>query len=88
MDKWKDLELEKMKVGGNRTFRMFLELQDEYDPSWSLQDKYNSKAAALFRDKVSRADTRTTLCSSSIDLMTVSLIHQLKNSNYSNPKVI
>lgn len=52
MDKWKDLELEKMKVGGNRTFRMFLELQDDYDPSWSLQDKYNSKAAALFRDKV------------------------------------
>lgn len=88
MDKWKDLELEKMKVGGNRTFRMFLELQDDYDPSWSLQDKYNSKAAALFRDKVSRAETRTTLCSSSIDLMTVSLIHQLKNSNYSNQKII
>ncbi|XP_018942134.1 ADP-ribosylation factor GTPase-activating protein 1 isoform X5 [Cyprinus carpio] len=52
MDKWKDLELEKMKVGGNRKFRMFLELQDDYDLSWSLQDKYNSKAAALFRDKV------------------------------------
>ncbi|XP_051768399.1 ADP-ribosylation factor GTPase-activating protein 1 isoform X2 [Ctenopharyngodon idella] len=52
MDKWKDLELEKMKMGGNRKFRMFLELQDDYDPSWSLQEKYNSKAAALFRDKV------------------------------------
>ncbi|XP_050978598.1 ADP-ribosylation factor GTPase-activating protein 1 isoform X3 [Labeo rohita] len=52
MDKWKDMELEKMKVGGNRKFRMFLELQDDYDPNWSLQDKYNSKAAALFRDKV------------------------------------
>lgn len=54
MDKWKDLELEKMKMGGNRKFRMFLELQDDYDPSWNLQEKYNSKAAALFRDKVSR----------------------------------
>ncbi|XP_051957925.1 ADP-ribosylation factor GTPase-activating protein 1 isoform X4 [Xyrauchen texanus] len=52
MDKWKDLELEKMKAGGNGKFRVFLELQDDYDPSWSLQEKYNSKAAALFRDKV------------------------------------
>ncbi|XP_067244864.1 ADP-ribosylation factor GTPase-activating protein 1 isoform X1 [Chanodichthys erythropterus] len=52
MDKWKDLELEKMKMGGNRKFRMFLELQDDYDPTWNLQEKYNSKAAALFRDKV------------------------------------
>lgn len=53
MDKWKDIELEKMKAGGNGKFRMFLELQDDYDPSWSLQEKYNSKAAAFFRDKVS-----------------------------------
>ncbi|XP_072917891.1 ADP-ribosylation factor GTPase-activating protein 1 isoform X4 [Hemitrygon akajei] len=51
MDKWKDLELEKMKVGGNAKFRQFLESQD-YDPCWSLQEKYNSRAAALFRDKV------------------------------------
>ncbi|KAM4588281.1 ADP-ribosylation factor GTPase-activating protein 1 isoform 2-T2 [Odontesthes bonariensis] len=52
MDKWKDIELEKMKAGGNGKFRLFLELQDDYDPTWTLQDKYNSKAAALFRDKV------------------------------------
>uniref|UniRef100_A0A8C7YAX8 ADP-ribosylation factor GTPase-activating protein 1 n=1 Tax=Oryzias sinensis TaxID=183150 RepID=A0A8C7YAX8_9TELE len=52
MDKWKDIELEKMKAGGNGKFRLFLELQDDYDPNWSLQEKYNSKAAALFRDKV------------------------------------
>ncbi|CAL8339578.1 unnamed protein product [Merluccius merluccius] len=52
MDKWKDVELEKMKAGGNGKFRLFLELQDDYDPTWSLQEKYNSKAAALFRDKV------------------------------------
>ncbi|XP_055016929.1 ADP-ribosylation factor GTPase-activating protein 1 isoform X2 [Boleophthalmus pectinirostris] len=52
MDKWKDIELEKMKAGGNRKFRMFLELQDDYDPNWTLQEKYNSRAAALFRDKV------------------------------------
>ncbi|KAI4827664.1 hypothetical protein KUCAC02_031045 [Chaenocephalus aceratus] len=52
MDKWKDIELEKMKVGGNGEFRKFLELQDDYDPTWNLQEKYNSKPAALFRDKV------------------------------------
>uniref|UniRef100_A0A3B3TUI5 ADP-ribosylation factor GTPase-activating protein 1 n=1 Tax=Poecilia latipinna TaxID=48699 RepID=A0A3B3TUI5_9TELE len=52
MDKWKDIELEKMKAGGNGKFRLFLELQDDYDPNWTLQEKYNSKAAALFRDKV------------------------------------
>ncbi|XP_051887138.1 ADP-ribosylation factor GTPase-activating protein 1 isoform X2 [Pristis pectinata] len=51
MDKWKDLELEKMKVGGNTKFRQFLESQD-YDPCWSLQEKYNSRAAALYRDKI------------------------------------
>ncbi|KAM9798941.1 ADP-ribosylation factor GTPase-activating protein 1 isoform 3-T3 [Syngnathus typhle] len=52
MDKWKDIELEKMKAGGNGKFRLFLELQDDYNPNWNLQEKYNSRAAALFRDKV------------------------------------
>ncbi|XP_021777492.1 ADP-ribosylation factor GTPase-activating protein 1 isoform X12 [Papio anubis] len=52
MDKWKDIELEKMKAGGNAKFREFLESQEDYDPGWSLQEKYNSRAAALFRDKV------------------------------------
>lgn len=56
MDKWKDIELEKMKAGGNGKFRLFLEVQDDYDPTWTLQEKYNSKAAALFRDKVRCAD--------------------------------
>ncbi|XP_078092674.1 ADP-ribosylation factor GTPase-activating protein 1 isoform X2 [Mustelus asterias] len=51
MDKWKDLELEKMKVGGNAKFRQFLESQD-YDSCWSLQEKYNSRAAAFYRDKI------------------------------------
>ncbi|KAF5889000.1 ADP-ribosylation factor GTPase-activating protein 1 isoform X2, partial [Clarias magur] len=52
MDKWKDVELEKMKAGGNEKFQLFLDLQDDYNPNWSLQEKYNSRAAALFRDKV------------------------------------
>lgn len=52
MDKWKDIELEKMKAGGNRNCRIFFESQPDYNASWSLQQKYNSKAAALYRDKV------------------------------------
>lgn len=53
MDKWKDLELNKMKAGGNQKFREFLESQPDFSENWSLSDKYNSRAAALFRDKVS-----------------------------------
>lgn len=52
MDKWKDSELEKMKVGGNKKARDFFESQDDYNDSLSLQEKYNSKAAALYRDKI------------------------------------
>ena len=39
-------------------FRLFLEIQDDYDATWNLQEKYNSRAAALFRDKVSCADAK------------------------------
>lgn len=63
MDKWKDIELEKMKAGGNAKFRQFLESQEDYDPCWSLQDKYSSKAAALFRDKVRTRRQRCPGCS-------------------------
>lgn len=52
MDKWKDIELEKMKVGGNRNARLFFESQPDWDDDMSIQQKYNSKAAALYRDKV------------------------------------
>lgn len=52
MDKWKDLELEKMKVGGNRKAKDFLETQSDWDETASFQERYNTKAAALLRDKV------------------------------------
>nr|CDS25337.1 ADP ribosylation factor GTPase activating [Hymenolepis microstoma] len=52
MDKWKPIELEKMKVGGNRKARIFFESQPDYRSNWSLSEKYNSTAAALLRDKV------------------------------------
>nr|CAI5846396.1 unnamed protein product [Callosobruchus analis] len=53
MDKWKDIELEKMKVGGNRTARVFFESQPDWEDTMSIQQKYNTKAAALYRDKIS-----------------------------------
>ncbi|KAK1134463.1 hypothetical protein K0M31_007248 [Melipona bicolor] len=52
MDKWKDLELEKMRVGGNKNAREFFELQPDWDDSMSITQKYNTKAAALYRDKI------------------------------------
>ena len=53
MDKWKDSELDKMKVGGNRKAQEFFNSQPDYKPGMSMQEKYNSRAAALYRDKVS-----------------------------------
>uniref|UniRef100_A0A2K6W1D4 Arf-GAP domain-containing protein n=1 Tax=Onchocerca volvulus TaxID=6282 RepID=A0A2K6W1D4_ONCVO len=52
MDKWKDSELKKMKAGGNRKALEFLKSQPDYKSNWSLQERYNSRAAALLRDKV------------------------------------
>uniref|UniRef100_A0A915AAL2 Arf-GAP domain-containing protein n=1 Tax=Parascaris univalens TaxID=6257 RepID=A0A915AAL2_PARUN len=52
MDKWKESELNKMKVGGNKMAREFFESQPDFRPGWSLQEKYNSRAAALLRDKI------------------------------------
>ncbi|XP_043251318.1 ADP-ribosylation factor GTPase-activating protein 1 isoform X2 [Colletes gigas] len=52
MDKWKDLELEKMKVGGNKNAREFFESQPDWDDSMSISQKYNTKAAALYRDRI------------------------------------
>lgn len=53
MDKWKDIELEKMKVGGNKNAREYFEEQPDWKDNMSIQQKYNTKAAALYRDKVS-----------------------------------
>ncbi|XP_013781097.1 ADP-ribosylation factor GTPase-activating protein 1-like isoform X1 [Limulus polyphemus] len=52
MDKWKDIELEKMKVGGNKKAQEFLEKQPDWDSSMPIREKYSTKAAALYRDKI------------------------------------
>jgi len=53
MDKWKDQELEKMKVGGNRKAKQFFASQSDYNlDTMSFNQRYNSRAAALYRDKI------------------------------------
>lgn len=52
MDKWKDMELQKMKVGGNRKAREFFEDEEENWDSMSIYHRYNSKSATLYRDRI------------------------------------
>lgn len=53
MDKWKDAELKKMSVGGNKNAREFFEEEEENWDRMTIHQRYNSKAAALYRDKIS-----------------------------------
>lgn len=54
MDKWKEIELEKMKAGGNRQAKEFFSTQSDYkQDTMTLQQRYNTRAAALYRDKIS-----------------------------------
>ncbi|KAJ2954085.1 hypothetical protein O0L34_g2301 [Tuta absoluta] len=52
MDKWKDIELEKMMVGGNAKAREFFDSQPDMKPGMTMQQKYNTKAAAMYRQKI------------------------------------
>lgn len=54
MDIWKELELEKMKVGGNRRAKEFFNGQPDWDDRLPFSEKYNTKAAALYKDKISK----------------------------------
>lgn len=40
------------QAGGNKKFKDFLETQPDWDDSLPMQQKYNSTAAALYREKV------------------------------------
>ena len=47
MDKWKDIELEKMKVGGNKKAKQFLNDQPDWSDSANITNKYNSKVGVI-----------------------------------------
>lgn len=49
MDKWKDIELKKMEIGGNRKAREFFDQQSDWNWKAPINDRYNTKAAALYR---------------------------------------
>lgn len=40
------------QVGGNRRAREFFDTQSDWDDTVPLPTRYNSRAAALYRDKV------------------------------------
>jgi len=54
MDKWKDTELARMKAGGNKKAHEFLSSRSDFKDDWSITEKYNSRSAALLREKVIR----------------------------------
>lgn len=49
----KETELAKMKAGGNAKAREFFEEEEENWDGMSIKQRYNSKAAAIYRDKIS-----------------------------------
>lgn len=40
------------QLGGNKKAREFFESQADYSPNWTQHDKYNSRCASLYREKV------------------------------------
>ncbi|RDD46207.1 ADP-ribosylation factor GTPase-activating protein 1 [Trichoplax sp. H2] len=60
MDKWKDKELAKMRTGGNRQAKEFFKSQGDIYDGINIKEKYQSRTAALYRDKIATlADGRT-----------------------------
>eukprot|EP01147_Barroeca_monosierra_P011198 gene11198-3254_t len=51
MDRWKHDELERMKVGGNKQLKEWF-AKKNISSDLSMPEKYNTKAAALYRDKI------------------------------------
>ena len=52
MDSWSDKELEVMRVGGNKAMRDFFFKEQSFPTSLSIEQKYNSEAAALYRERI------------------------------------
>ncbi|RKP27678.1 hypothetical protein SYNPS1DRAFT_12322 [Syncephalis pseudoplumigaleata] len=52
MDKWAPDQLERMKLGGNAKLLAFFEAQPDYRPDMSIREKYTSRFADNYREKV------------------------------------
>ena len=47
MDKWSEKEVQKVRAGGNKNFKEFLEAHDDYIEEWTIEEKYNSMVNIL-----------------------------------------
>ncbi|KAG2228950.1 hypothetical protein INT48_006155 [Thamnidium elegans] len=66
MDKWFDDQLKKMDIGGNKNARDFFESQPDYSPNMAPLQKYSSRFAALYREKLAaEAEGKTWTASAS-----------------------
>ncbi|KAI9478844.1 MAG: hypothetical protein EXX96DRAFT_261677 [Benjaminiella poitrasii] len=52
MDKWFDDQLKKMDIGGNKNAQIFFESQPDYSPNMAPLQKYSSRFAALYKEKL------------------------------------
>ncbi|KAJ2088511.1 Zn finger-containing GTPase- Activating Protein for ARF, partial [Coemansia sp. RSA 986] len=52
MDKWTSEQLKRMQMGGNAKALAFFESQPDYNKGMSIKDKYNSRFAELWRQKL------------------------------------
>ncbi|ORX37629.1 hypothetical protein BD324DRAFT_579232 [Kockovaella imperatae] len=58
MDKWSEEQLKKMRLGGNEAFKTFMDkypASGGYTKGMGMQEKYNSWAAAQYREKLAAA---------------------------------
>ena len=88
MDKWKEIELEKMKVGGNGKAKAFFASQSDYNvDTMSLQQRYNSRAAALYREKIATEAQGKSWSIESSTAQSYATPSALTNSNEKTSKV-
>ena len=52
MDKWKDDEVARMRVGGNARAAAFFREQPDFRDSWTFEEKYHSKAAGSIHTRM------------------------------------
>ncbi|KAG9304298.1 hypothetical protein G9A89_019860 [Geosiphon pyriformis] len=52
MDKWFDDQIKKMKLGGNTAWREYYEAEPEYSSNMSLKEKYHSRFATNYRERL------------------------------------
>lgn len=87
MDKWTQEQLKRMENGGNAKAQEFFESQPGYKPGMSIKDKYNSRFAENWRQKLTAiCEGRTWLPPPATDSVAASVTSPLSpRSNTSSP---